>query len=91
MKAELFFEQRVDFEDGTILEIVYWRVHSPVPPSTHNLKYSLFYTAVLESGRLGMTTNEARAIIGIFRVSRLPILSPASNNCWQISGQTWSD
>lgn len=43
MKAELLFEQRVDFEDGAILEIVYWRVPSPVPPSIHNLKYSLFY------------------------------------------------
>ncbi len=43
MKAELLFEQRVHFEDGAILEIVYWRVPSPVPPSTHGLKYSLFY------------------------------------------------
>lgn len=43
MKAELLFEQRVDFEDGAILEIVFWRASSPVPPSVHNLKYSLFY------------------------------------------------
>ena len=43
MKAELRFEQRVDFEDGAILEIVYWRVALPVHPSAHNLKYSLFY------------------------------------------------
>ena len=43
MKAELLFEQRLDFEDGAILEIVYWRVPSPVPPSAHDLKYSLFY------------------------------------------------
>jgi hypothetical protein len=43
MKAELLFEQRVDFDDGAILEIVYWRVPAPVPPSAHRLKYSLFY------------------------------------------------
>jgi hypothetical protein len=43
MKAELLFEQRLDFEDGAILEIMYWRVPSPVLPSTHDLKYSLFY------------------------------------------------
>jgi Family of unknown function (DUF6516) len=43
MKAKLLFEQRVDFDDGAILEIVYWRVPSPVLPSTHDLKYSLFY------------------------------------------------
>ena len=43
MKAELLFEQRLDFEDGAILEMVLWQVPSPVPPSTHGLKYSLFY------------------------------------------------
>jgi len=43
MKAELLYEQRVDFEDGAILEIVLWHVPSPVPPSAHRLKYSLFY------------------------------------------------
>lgn len=43
MKAELLFEQRVDFEDGELLENIFWRTPSPVPPSVHNLKYSLFY------------------------------------------------
>lgn len=43
MKAELLFEQRVDFEDGELLEIIFWRTPSPVPPSVHSLKYSLFY------------------------------------------------
>jgi hypothetical protein len=43
MKAELLYEQRVDFEDGAILEIVLWHVPSSVPPSAHRLKYSLFY------------------------------------------------
>jgi hypothetical protein len=52
MKAALIFEQRVDFEDGAILEIVIWRLLTPVPPSTHKLKYSLFYgrPAVREVG-----------------------------------------
>jgi hypothetical protein len=43
MKAELLYEQRVDFEDGAILEMVLWQVPSPVLPSAHRLKYSLFY------------------------------------------------
>ncbi len=43
MKAELLFHQRIDYEDGAIVEMVIWRVPSPVPPSAHNLKYSLFY------------------------------------------------
>jgi hypothetical protein len=43
MKAKLLFEQRVDFDDGAIVEIVYWRVPSPVLPSVHGLKYRLFY------------------------------------------------
>ena len=43
MKANLLFQQRIDFDDGAIVEMVLWRVPSPVPPSTHDLKYSLFY------------------------------------------------
>ena len=48
MKAELLFHQRIDYDDGAIVEMVLWRVPSPVPPSTHGLKYSLFY------GRVGI-------------------------------------
>jgi hypothetical protein len=43
MKAELLFHQRIDYDDGAIAEMVLWRVPSPLPPSTHGLKYSLFY------------------------------------------------
>lgn len=43
MKAELLFRQRIDYDEGAIVEMVLWRVISPVPPSPHNLKYSLFY------------------------------------------------
>lgn len=42
-KAELLFYRRIDYEDGAILETALWHVPSPVPPSTHGLKYSLFY------------------------------------------------
>ena len=48
MKADLIFHQRIDYDDGAIAELVLWRVPSPVPPSAHRLKYSLFY------GRPGM-------------------------------------
>ena len=43
MKAERLFHERIDYDDGAIVEMVHWRVASPVPPSTHGLKYSLFY------------------------------------------------
>jgi hypothetical protein len=43
MKAELLFRQRIDYDDGAIVEMVIWRVPAPVPPSGHGLKYSLFY------------------------------------------------
>jgi len=43
MKAELLLRQRLDYDDGGIVEMVLWRVPSPVPPSKHGLKYSLFY------------------------------------------------
>ena len=43
MKATRLFDQRIDYDDGSIVEMVLWRVPSPVPPSRHDLKYSLFY------------------------------------------------
>jgi hypothetical protein len=43
VKAELLFHQRIDYDDGAIVEMVIWRVPAPVSPSMHGLKYSLFY------------------------------------------------
>ena len=43
MKAELLFSQRIDYDDGGLVEMVLWRVPKPVPASSHRLKYSLFY------------------------------------------------
>ena len=43
MKAQLLFHQRIDYDDGAIVEMVLWRAPCLVPPSTHGLKYSLFY------------------------------------------------
>jgi hypothetical protein len=43
MKAELLFHQRIDYDDGTIVEMVLWRVPASVPPSTHGLRYSLYF------------------------------------------------
>lgn len=42
-RAIRLFHQRIDYDDGAIVEMVIWRVPSPVSPSTHRLKYSLFY------------------------------------------------
>ena len=43
MNAEPLFHQWIDYyEDGAIVEVVIWRVPSPVSPSIHGLKYSLF-------------------------------------------------
>ncbi len=43
MKADLLFSQRIDYDDGAIVEMKIWRVPGPIPPATHSLKYSLFY------------------------------------------------
>jgi len=43
MNAELLFHQRIEYFDGAIVEMVLWRIHKPISPSTHRLKYSLFY------------------------------------------------
>ena len=42
-KAELLFHQRIVYDDGAIIEMKLWHIPSPLPPSAHNLKYSLFY------------------------------------------------
>jgi hypothetical protein len=33
----------MDFDDGAILEMVIWRVPTPVKENTHHYKYRLFY------------------------------------------------
>jgi hypothetical protein len=43
MKAKLLFHQRIDYDNGAIVEMLLWHVPSPVLPSTHGLKHSLFY------------------------------------------------
>ncbi|CAA7619819.1 DUF6516 family protein [Magnetospirillum sp. UT-4] len=43
MKALRIFHDRMEFEDGAILEMTIWAVPKPVHGSAHTLKYSLFY------------------------------------------------
>jgi len=43
MKAELLLRSRLDFEDGTLVEMVIWRVPRSVQGSNHGYKYRLFY------------------------------------------------
>ena len=43
MKAERLFYDKAVYPDGFIVEMVIWRVAMPVQPSTHGLKYRLFY------------------------------------------------
>ena len=43
MVAELLQRDRFDFDDGTFVEMVIWRVPRPVQGSSHGYKYRLFY------------------------------------------------
>lgn len=43
MSADLILDQRFSLDDGAIVQVKIWRVPTPVPPSEHLLKYSLFY------------------------------------------------
>lgn len=43
MKATLLYRQRLDFDDGAILEIVVWRLSKPVEGCAHPFKYRLYY------------------------------------------------
>ena len=41
--AELLQRDRLDFDDGAILEMAIWRLPEPVAGSNHPYKYRLFY------------------------------------------------
>lgn len=41
--AKLIFYDRMALEDGGVIEMKIWLVPTPVPPSDHDFKYSLFY------------------------------------------------
>ncbi len=43
MKAQLILNEKTILEDGSIIEVRIWSVPTPVPPTTHGYKYSLFY------------------------------------------------
>lgn len=43
MAAERLFYDKAVLPDGAIVEMVIWRVPEPVPPTTHGLKYRLYY------------------------------------------------
>lgn len=43
MKGTLLFHEKRTEANGVIVELTIWRVPAPVPPSMHDLKYSLFY------------------------------------------------
>jgi hypothetical protein len=43
MKAQLLLHDRIDYDDGGIVELVIWRVSDAGASGEHRLKSSLFY------------------------------------------------
>ena len=43
MRAILLHRERLDFDDGSVLEMVLWRIREPVAGSRHRYKYRLYY------------------------------------------------
>ena len=43
MKGRLLHRDRFDFDDGTAVEMVIWKVPQPVAGSTHSYKYRLYF------------------------------------------------
>ena len=43
MRADLLHRERLDFDDGGVVEMVLWRVPEPVPGCRHAYKYRLYY------------------------------------------------
>jgi hypothetical protein len=43
MWTELLRRERIVYPDGSVVEVVVWRVPRPVPPTSHGFKYRLAY------------------------------------------------
>lgn len=43
MKAELIIDQKTIDLYGAIIQMIVWKVPTPVPPTTHGFKYRLVY------------------------------------------------
>ena len=48
MKATLILRERREHNDGSVIEMVVWRVEQPIRPCSHFLKYRL---VLLKNGR----------------------------------------
>ncbi|MGE0581846.1 MAG: DUF6516 family protein [Steroidobacteraceae bacterium] len=46
-RAEILLRERMEYDDGTFVEMVIWKLPAPVRGSGHDYKYRLFY------GRIG--------------------------------------
>lgn len=42
-KAELLLRERLEYDDGTLVEMAIWKLPVPVRGSGHEYKYRLFY------------------------------------------------
>jgi hypothetical protein len=76
--AELIFEDKQVFQDGSIIEMRIWRVPSPVLQSMHMFKYSLFYGHPGES-LSSLITNAERGTTGTSEESNIPTASTVSS------------
>ena len=56
MKAELIHDFKDVTPDGGIIQMIVWKVPTPVPPTTHSFKYRLVY--VMNGERVAGFDNE---------------------------------
>lgn len=64
-RSRLLLRARMEYDDGSFVEMVIWRVPVPVPGSIHEYEYRLSYGR--EGERLVvMTTSVRREITGMF-------------------------
>jgi Family of unknown function (DUF6516) len=84
MKARFLFHERRLFDDGAIMEMKIWRLPEPVPPTTHGLKYRLFYGY---PGRrlVGYDNERQRATTSISTTESCPTASCRWSSSWPIS------
>jgi hypothetical protein len=72
MKASLVIRERIVFSDRELVEMVVWRVPSPVPASAHVFKYRLVF---IQDGKrvIGYDNERGKGDHRHFRETEMPI------------------
>ena len=90
MTATLITEFKDVADDGSIIQMIVWRVPEAVPPTAHGFKYRLVY--VVEGVRVvGFDNERARVITATSTVKSVPTFFRLLINSSKTSSPKWKN